>query len=51
MAPLVGLLYFAVLSFVLTYAVGGVGLGIAVFVLLGYMLGSELMNAKRAEEA
>ena len=45
MGVIVGLIYFAVLSLVLTYAVGGVGLGIAVFVLLAYMLGSELVKA------
>jgi hypothetical protein len=49
MAPVVGLIYFVLLSLVLTYAVGGLGLGLAIFLLLGYMVVSELMKAKREE--
>jgi hypothetical protein len=44
MAPIVAILSFAFLSLVLTYAVGTLGLGVAVFLLLGYLLISELMK-------
>jgi hypothetical protein len=44
MAPIIGLISFASLALVLIYAVGGLGLGVAVFLLLGYLLISELMK-------
>lgn len=47
MGVIVGLAYFAILSLVLVYAVGGVGIGIAVFLLLAYMAANELMKAYR----
>jgi hypothetical protein len=49
MAPLVLVIYFVVLAVVLTYAVGGLGLGIAIVFLLGYIAISELVKAKREE--
>jgi hypothetical protein len=45
MAVIVGILYFVVLSVVLTYAVGGVGFGIAIVLLLAYLAVNELWKA------
>jgi hypothetical protein len=46
MGVIVGLAYFAVLSIVMVFAVGGIGLPIAIIGVLAYMLVSELMKAK-----
>jgi hypothetical protein len=45
MPVIVGLFYVGVLALVLTYAVGGIGLGVAIVALLGYIAFSELWKA------
>jgi|RhiMethySRZTD1v2_1073278.scaffolds.fasta_scaffold5120755_1 hypothetical protein len=50
MPAIVALVYITVLSLVLLYAMGGLGLGVAIFLLLGYIVASELLKAKHDEE-
>ena len=50
MPVIVGIIYLAFLALVLTYAIGGVGLTLGIFLLLAYMALSELVKAKHEED-